>query len=133
MFLGYNYSISMRLFLSLACLMIALTASHVPKSHPMNNVENATMSPEVKSLKDDIHTLEIRLQAFRNRQDRWNEGYLRLGLTTIVLATILGGLSLFFQEGVQYRTFLASISRGARKKKCETPRSLRPVCPNRSC
>jgi ABC-type multidrug transport system fused ATPase/permease subunit len=88
----------MRLFLSFVFLITALTASRVPKSQPMNNVENATISPEDKSLKDDIHTLEIRLQAFRNRQDSWNEGYLRLGLTTIVLATILGGLSLFCQR-----------------------------------
>lgn len=64
----------------------------------MNSVLDATTSPEVKSLKQEIHAIETRLQRFRTRQDSWNEWYLRLGLTTIVVATLLGGLSLFCQR-----------------------------------
>ena len=64
----------------------------------MKNVANCTLSPDVKSLKVAIQTLETRLQTFRSRQDWWNEGYLRLGLATLVLAVLLGGLSLFCQR-----------------------------------
>ena len=64
----------------------------------MTNVPSSTSSQEVQSLKNDIHQLEITLQASRTRQDTWNGWYLRLGVSALVIATLLGIASWICQK-----------------------------------
>jgi hypothetical protein len=85
-----KFFIFMRLLLVFACLITAFTPTPVPKSQPMTNVASSISSPEVQSLKNDIHALENSLQQSRKRQDWWNGWYLRLGVAALVLATFLG-------------------------------------------
>lgn len=56
----------------------------------MTNVTSVSSSQEVQSLKNDIHDLENELQTSRNRQDKWNGWYLRLGVAALVVAAFLG-------------------------------------------
>jgi hypothetical protein len=56
----------------------------------MTNAASSISSPEVQSLKNDIHDLESTLQISHARQDWWNGWYLRLGVAALSLATLLG-------------------------------------------
>jgi hypothetical protein len=88
----------MRLLLVFTLLVTALTANPAQMSHPMTSPPSPISSPEIVSLKNDIHALETRLQKSRNRQDWWNNLYLGLGWAAVLLAMAFGVGSLYSQR-----------------------------------
>lgn len=79
-------------------LMTALIPSPPKPSPSMPSKPNQISSPEIASLKNNIHALEDHLQSSRTRQDWWNSLYLNLGWCAISLATIFGIGSLYSQR-----------------------------------